>query len=95
MACVYILYSNQLDKFYIGSCKALGARIKQHQENEYSKCFTTKANDWELFYSIDNLGYQQARKIEAHIKRMRSKTYILNLKQYTDIMNKLKDKYND
>ena len=93
MAAVYILYSKSLDKFYIGSCKDLVERIKQHRDHEFDKAFTLKAVDWTLHFSIEDLHYEQARKIESHIKRMKSSKYIKNLKSYPEIKSKLIEKY--
>jgi putative endonuclease len=80
MASVYILYSKKLNKYYIGSCLALEVRMAEHLNKKFADSFTSKADDWELFYSIIDLEYNQARKIEKHIKRMRSKKYIQDLK---------------
>ena len=93
MAIVYIIYSKTADKFYTGSCLNLEERLIQHKNKFYSNSFTSKYDDWELFISIDNLQYQQARKIENHIKRMKSKIYIQNLSLYPNIIEKLKSKY--
>jgi len=93
MASVYILFSKKLDRFYIGSCENLDHRMEQHFNKEFSKSFTAKADDWELFFSIDHLHYAQARMIEKHIKKMKSKTYIQNLKKYPEISQKLIAKY--
>ncbi len=90
MASVYILYSKKLDKFYIGSCKDLATRIDQHISKKFTTGFTSKVNDWELFLSKNDLDYEQARLIENHIKKMKSKTYILNLKKYPEILEKIK-----
>lgn len=57
------------------------------------KSFTAKADDWQLFYSIDDLIYWQSRQIESHIKKMKSSQYIQNLKKYPEIAQKLIDKY--
>ena len=92
MAHVYILHSAQINKYYTGSCINLDKRLLDHQTNKY-KGFTGRANDWNLFLSVDHLEHQQARKIEQHIKSMKSSTYILNLLKYPDILNKLKIKY--
>lgn len=51
------------------------------------------AEDWELYLSIDELTYQQARLIEIHIKKMKSKTYIQNLAKYPEIIERLKVKF--
>ena len=93
MANVYILYSKKLDKYYTGSCFNLMERIDDHLHKRFEDGFTSKADDWKLFYSINDLNYQQARKIEKHIKKMKSRKYIENLKLYTEITIKLKEKY--
>ena len=93
MASVYILFSVKLDRFYIGCCKDLEYRIEQHVNKEYHKSFTAKADDWVLFFNVDDLDYHQARLIENHIKKMRSTKYIENLKRYPEIFDRLKEKY--
>lgn len=93
MACVYILFSQKLNRFYIGSCNDLSQRIKLHSNKEFPKSFTAKVNDWKLFYSIDNLDYNQSRQIEIHIKKMKSKQYLQNLKRYPEIAQKLVERY--
>ena len=93
MASVYILHSVKLDHFYIGSCLNINERLIEHKQKTYDNSFTAKANDWKLFVSIDELGYKQARSIEKHIKRMKSKAYIDNLVKYPQIIEKLKLKY--
>ena len=69
MASVYILYSRSIDAFYIGSCRDLEERLPQHKDKRFSFAFTARADDWEIFLSIANLQYEQARKIESHIKK--------------------------
>ena len=64
----------------------------EHQTQVNANSFTARATDWDLFFSIDNLGYQQSRKIENHIKRMKSKAFIENLKKYPELVEKLKVK---
>ena len=92
MASVYILYSQNADSYYVGSCKDLDERLAQHQKKEYAG-FTSNENDWELFYSINDLSYKQSRDIELHIKKMKSRKYLQNLIQYPEIAEKLKQKY--
>ena len=93
MASVYILFSKKLDRYYTGSCKDLSYRIGQHLNKEFINSFTTKSDDWELFFFVDDLLQSQARLIEGHIKRMKSRTYIENLKKYPEIIQKLGIKY--
>jgi putative endonuclease len=93
MATVYILYSKSIDRFYTGSCKDLDKRLNQHLNNKFEKSFTSKTSDWEIYHVIEKLEYSQARKIEKHIKKMKSKKYVQNLKRYPEIIEKLKQKF--
>ncbi|MFC1223056.1 GIY-YIG nuclease family protein [Pedobacter sp. BG31] len=78
MASVYILFSKKLNRYYISSCLDLSKRLEEHLQGVYTDSFTRKATDWELFFHINDLVYQQARQIELHIKKMKSRTYIEN-----------------
>jgi len=93
MATVYILFSKKLDRYYVGSCLNFDERIAEHNSKEYQNSYTGKADDWELYYKLDNLGYRQAREIENHVKKMKSRNYIQNLKKYSEISIKLLSLY--
>lgn len=93
MAVIYILFSKKLDRYYIGSCLDLGTRLNEHFSKIDLGSFTAKANDWVLFLSIENLEYKQARAIEAHIKQMKSKKYYESLKNYPELVEKLKVRF--
>ncbi|MBK6827733.1 MAG: GIY-YIG nuclease family protein [Chitinophagaceae bacterium] len=95
MAEVYILYSKSLDKYYIGSCKSFSERLSQHLNGQFSSSFTKSASDWIVFFLISSLSYLQARKIEAHIKSMKSRKYITNLKIYPEISQKLISRFEE
>ena|SRR5687768_6839656 len=93
MAVVYILYSSSLDKFYTGSCEDFQERIRQHENGYFDQAFTRKATDWLIYLLLENLSYLQASGIEAHIKRMKSRRFLENLKKYPELLNRLADKY--
>jgi len=93
MAFVYILHSNSLDRYYIGSCENLKSRLEQHRNKAFPNSFTSKNDDWQLFYKIEKLNYKQARNIETHIKNMKSSKYLVNLSKYPEISEKLISKY--
>ena len=93
MAAVYILYSEKLDRFYTGSCLDFQFRFEDPLQKIYPGSFTSNSDDWQLFLLIDELSYVQARSIETHIKKMKSKVYIHNLVKYPDIIARLKEKY--
>lgn len=93
MGYVYVLYSKKLGRYYIGSCLNLKKRFEEHQFGAYKNSFTSKVNDWELVFNIDNLEYQQARKIESHIKKMKSRKYIEDLIKYLEMKEQLIERY--
>ena len=92
----YILYSNQLDRYYIGSTSnSVQERLTKHLNGYYGEGhYTSKSNDWIVFYKIACTSSNQARRIELHIKRMKSRDYIINLKKYPNVESKLLTKYN-
>jgi putative endonuclease len=90
---VYIIYSSSKQTYYIGETSDIKNRIHWHNSGQFKNSHTKIANDWILFHSIDCIDIIQARKIERHIKDMKSKTYILNLKNYPEIAQKLLIKY--
>jgi putative endonuclease len=79
-----ILYSKPLDRFYTGlTSLPLEVRIKNLISRKYRHLnFTEKANDWELFFSILCETLSQARRIEIHIKKMKSKSLITYTKLF-------------
>jgi len=88
MTTVYILYSKEINKHYIGSCKDFIKRYEQHVKKSFVG-YTNNASDWKLLFKIDDLGYSPSRRIELHIKKMKSRRYILNLMNYPEMVEKL------
>ena len=88
---VYILYSQKLDRFYTGNTELEPLkRLEQHNNSFNEKSFTTRGIPWELFFIIECISRNQARNIELHIKKMKSKRYIKNLTNYPELPEKLK-----
>ncbi|SIS73946.1 GIY-YIG nuclease family protein [Belliella pelovolcani] len=93
---VYILYSEKLNRFYIGlTTLSVEERIENHLKKKYAKLnFTQKADDWKLYLSFEVLNYSQGRQLELFIKRMKSSKFIKSLKEdkvkYESILNKFK-----
>jgi len=90
---VYILFSNKLNKFYVGTSNDVNNRILEHNNIKYPNAFTEKGIPWELFLAIDNLSSEQAFALEKHIKKMKSKNYIINLKKFPELVEKLRYKF--
>jgi putative endonuclease len=71
----------------------LEPRLEVHRKGKKDYAFTKRSDDWVIHFSIRDLNYEVARKIEEHIKKMKSRKYIENLTLYPEINKKLIDKY--
>ncbi len=74
---VYIIYSELLNKYYVGSCQNIDERLRDHL-NSRSK-YTKSAKDWKLKYSESFFSRSEAYQREMQIKKMKSRTYIEKL----------------
>lgn len=63
---VYIIYSNKLNRKYIGSTIDLKERIRQHNLGKSN--FTLKGIPWKLIYYEAFLSKKQAQKEELFLK---------------------------
>ncbi|MGB5356457.1 MAG: GIY-YIG nuclease family protein [Eudoraea sp.] len=90
---VYILFSDLLNRYYVGESENVQRRLKEHNDGFFKNSYTSSVTDWNIYLTIDCLDRIQARKVERHIKNMKSRTYIQNLKQYPELICKLKNKY--
>ena len=70
MYSVYILYSNNLDKFYIGFSANLPDRILKH--NRSRKGFTSTGKPWLLIYSEVFLTKKEAMAREKQLKNWKN-----------------------
>ncbi|MDH5400105.1 MAG: GIY-YIG nuclease family protein [Cyclobacteriaceae bacterium] len=93
MYTVYVLYSEKINRFYIGYSENVENRIEYHNNPQHNHIWTKRGIPWVIFLTIDELSHGQARKIEIHIKKMKSTTYLKNLTKYPEIIEKLKSKY--
>lgn len=91
---IYILYSKKLNKHYVGETYDVALRLDQHNQGFYDKNnFTKKGQPWELVFQLRCSSKTQAKAIETHIKKMKSKKYLQNFIQYKEIQEKLLSKY--
>jgi putative endonuclease len=93
MFTVYILYSPTLDRYYIGQTEDFDSRFTWHKDKLFDGSYTSKANDWLIFFQLNCESRRQAVNVERHIKKMKSRNYIENLKKYPEIAERLKLKY--
>ena len=77
MPYTYILFSEKLNKYYVGACIDMDRRLYEHNIG-HSK-FTSTGIPWILKYTevFDTL--QLAKKRELQIKKMKSRKYIESL----------------
>lgn len=77
MPFIYILFSEKLNKYYIGACVILERRLYEHNIG-HSK-FTSIGMPWKIVYTEEYPTLADAIKIEKQIKRMKSRKYIDDL----------------
>ena len=74
---MYILYSERLDKYYIGACSNLERRFYEHNIG-HSK-FSRTGKPWKVVYTEEFEDLSEAKKRESQLKRMKSRKYIESL----------------
>ena len=91
MAYCYILYSEKLNRFYVGATQeTVAERLLKHNNTGYgSNRYTAKANDWEVYLSIRAEDYAHAIRIEQKIKSKKSAKYKRDLLKYPELLLKL------
>ena len=77
MTFVYILYSEKINKYYVGACLDLQRRFYEHNIG-HSK-FTATGIPWKLMYKEEFIDLPAAKKRESQIKKMKSRKYIEGL----------------
>jgi putative endonuclease len=77
MFTVYILYSELLDKYYVGYTNNLDRRISEH--NRKKGKYTDQGIPWLIVYTESYPNRQSAKARESFIKSKKSKVYIIEL----------------
>ncbi len=91
---VYILFSAKLDRYYTGCASDVDLRLEKHRTNFFGNTvFTSKAEGWEVLMTILCESEKQAKAVELHIKKMKSKKYIQNMKSFPELVAKLLTRY--
>ncbi|MDG1278697.1 MAG: GIY-YIG nuclease family protein [Algoriphagus sp.] len=90
---VYILYSEQTDKYYIGQTEDLDRRLMEHNSHSYQDSYTKIASDWKMKINLKCSSKRQAIKIENHIKKNRSRKYVEDFIRFPEIGQNLLVKY--
>jgi putative endonuclease len=72
MYAVYIIYSESIDRFYIGSTSSLADRIYKH--NNIHHGFTAAGKPWKLMYSESFHSKAEALIREKQLKSWKNKS---------------------
>ena len=74
MFTVYILYSNKVNKFYVGYTSDIHLRLSQHNDalSKYSK----SGIPWQIIYTIELVEKREAIILEQRIKKNGAKRYL-------------------
>lgn len=74
---IYILHSQQLNTYYVGSTKDVSSRLERHLQNH--RGFTSRAKDWKLMYHEVFDTRSEALNREHQIKSWKSRKLIEKL----------------
>ncbi len=74
---VYILFSEKLNRYYIGSCADMEERLSRH--NAGATKSTKSGRPWNVVYTERNDTKKEAIKREYYLKRMKSRRLIESL----------------
>ena len=83
---VYILHSQKLNRFYIGTTDNPANRFIEHNTVKYEDSYTVKGIPWELVLVHPCKSSKNAYLIEKFIKRMKSKVFIQKIIDFPDIL---------
>jgi putative endonuclease len=76
---VYILHSQQAEKYHTGHSQYLGKRRRQHQYKHAH--WTGQASDWTEVWHTEVATRQEAADLERRIKRRGAKRFIEGIKK--------------
>jgi putative endonuclease len=71
---LYILYSAEKDRYYVGQTSNLTERLESHRSG--ISTYTSMASDWELVYTEEYAERLDVVKREIEIKKKKSRKYI-------------------
>ena len=78
MAYFYVLFSVELNCFYVGSTRgSLEERLRRHLSEH--KGYTAKAKDWKVVYDEYFEMYVEAYRREKHIKSLKDRKLLIDL----------------
>ena len=76
---VYIIFSLQANRFYVGESAFPDGRLIEHNTGKYSGASTKMSSDWECKLLIKCKNRSEALIVERYIKKMKSRQFINSL----------------
>ena len=73
---IYIIFSEKLNRFYIGTTDDVERRILEHNNRTYTDAYTSKGVPWVLKLRFECESSEKAYALEKFIKKMKSKVFI-------------------
>ncbi len=73
---VYVLYSAEIDRLYIGQTQDLKKRLREHREG--ASFYTKRASDWRLIHSEEFQTRSEAMRREKQLKTYKGREYLRN-----------------
>jgi putative endonuclease len=89
---VYILFSEKLNKYYVGTTDDVERRLFEHNSGFYDGVFTSKGIPWRLCLSYSCDTSDKAYALERFIKRMKSRKFIEKLLEDVGIIDDIVSK---
>ncbi|RYF68511.1 MAG: GIY-YIG nuclease family protein [Cytophagaceae bacterium] len=74
---VYLIYSDSLQKFYIGQTVHLALRLEEHNRGKGN--FTAKGHPWRLIASFEFESRAEAVQCELKVKGRGAKRYLQDI----------------
>jgi putative endonuclease len=90
---LYIIYSDSLDKYYVGETPDVEIRLAQHNNHYFKTNFTKSANDWKLSTKHEYRNRREALFLEKFMKKMKSRLFIEKIIAKPEILVDLLKKY--
>ncbi|MBK5213266.1 MAG: GIY-YIG nuclease family protein [Flavobacteriaceae bacterium] len=86
---LYIIYSETINRYYIGESHDADERLKQHNIHYFKSNFTKASNDWKLSLKYLCRNKEEAVFLEKFIKKMKSRVFIKKVIENPEILTDL------
>ncbi|CAN0382056.1 unnamed protein product, partial [Ectocarpus sp. 4 AP-2014] len=87
-----IIYSESINKYYVGESPDVLLRLNQHNNHHFKMNFTKAANDWIVKLNFECDSRDNAVYLEKFIKRMKSRKFIEKVIRNPGILQDILDK---